>query len=100
MFNFNLGPRQLALRMCLCPVQRFPPPPSCSPEQKSWFVVFYQQLAKLGTTGSTSQLVGGPIMPDLVPRTPAEDRWSAERYVEVRKNLEKNFCFGIQIHIH
>ena len=74
--------------------------PSCSPEQKSWFVVFYQQLAKLGTTGSTSQLVGGPIMPDLVPRTPAEDRWSAERYVEVRKNLGKNFCFGIQINIH
>jgi hypothetical protein len=60
---------------------------SCSQEQKSWFVVFYQELAKLGTTGSTTQPSGGTIMPDLVPRTPAEDRWSAERYVEVNCEL-------------
>ena len=69
------------------PTSRYPSlssPFLFSQEQKSWFTVFYQELAKLGTTGSASQLSGGPVMPDLVPRTAAEDRWSAERYVEVR----------------
>ena len=55
-----------------------------SEEQKCWFIAFYQELAKLGTTGSAGELPSGPVMPDLVPRNAAEDRWSADRYVEVK----------------
>ncbi len=65
----------------------------CSEEQKSWFIVFYQELAKLGTTGSASELPSGPVMPDLVPRTAPEDRWSADRYVEVKRSHKaRNFA--------
>jgi len=55
--------------------------PNLSQTQKSWFIVFYQKLSKLGTTGSTE--VTNPVkpMPDLVPRT-MEDK--TEKYIECR----------------
>jgi len=55
--------------------------PNLSQSQKSWFIVFYQKLSKLGTTGSTE--ITNPVkpMPDLVPRT-MEDK--TEKYVECR----------------
>jgi len=61
--------------------------PNLSQEQKSWFIVYYQQLSKLGTTSSTENSNTSKPMPDLVPRT-NEDR--TEKYVDCRQACAYN----------
>eukprot|EP00090_Calanus_glacialis_P014558 TRINITY_DN23370_c0_g1_i1.p1 TRINITY_DN23370_c0_g1~~TRINITY_DN23370_c0_g1_i1.p1 ORF type:complete len:1795 (+),score=259.45 TRINITY_DN23370_c0_g1_i1:414-5798(+) len=61
--------------------------PNLSQEQKSWFIVFYQQLSKLGTTSSTENINTSKPMPDLVPRT-NEDK--TEKYIDCRQACAYN----------
>jgi len=61
--------------------------PNLSQEQKSWFIVYYQQLSKLGTTSSTENANSSKPMPDLVPRT-NEDK--TEKYVDCRQACAYN----------
>eukprot|EP00092_Neocalanus_flemingeri_P006565 GFUD01007077.1.p1 GENE.GFUD01007077.1~~GFUD01007077.1.p1 ORF type:complete len:1705 (+),score=246.70 GFUD01007077.1:246-5117(+) len=61
--------------------------PNLSQEQKSWFIVYYQQLSKLGTTSSTEITNTSKPMPDLVPRT-NEDK--TEKYVDCRQACAYN----------
>lgn len=63
--------------------------PNLSLEQKAWFITFYQQLSKLGTTSSTEPAAGNTTpMPDLVPRDKSEDK--GEKYVECRQACAYN----------
>ena len=57
--------------------------PNLTQDQKDWFLGYYTQLARLGTT-SSAETAANPTkpMPDLVPRT-VDDR--SERYVECRQ---------------
>merc|ERR1719400_2615882 len=62
--------------------------PNLSPDQKAWFIQYYQQLSKLGTTSSTEATSGTNPMPDLVPRDKGEDK--GEKYVECRQACAYN----------
>ena len=66
--------------------------PNLSPEQKVWFVAYYQQLAKLGSSGGSGEV--GPSlspMPDLVPRpAPPTGQDKTEKFVECRQACAYN----------
>lgn len=62
--------------------------PNLSSDQKAWFITFYQQLSKLGTTSSTEAPNLSKPMPDLVPRDKSEDKGA--KYVECRQACAYN----------
>ena len=61
--------------------------PNLSQDQKSWFISYYQQLSKLGTTSSTEAGPSNKPMPDLVPRV-NEDK--STKYSECRQACAYN----------
>ena len=56
--------------------------PNLSPEQKNWFISFYQHLSRLGSQSPADQGAGVKPMPDLVPRQ-SEDK--SCKYAECRQ---------------